>query len=203
MFVIVRHGNTFESGTPPRRIGARTDIPLTAKGLEQAHALGAHFAERNIRFDRILVSPLTRTQQTAQAIMEAQSRPPEPEAAEFLREIDYGPDENALEDEVIARIGMPALAAWEARAEAPVGWIVYAEERIAAWQSLFASEETRDQTLLLVASNGSARFALMADPGLAEAAENLTSLKLPTGGFGVIARNDTDALILSEWGARP
>lgn len=203
MFVIVRHGNTFESGTPPRRIGARTDIPLTAKGMEQARALGTHFVEREIRFDRILLSPLTRTRQTAQAIMEAQSTPPEPEAAEFLREIDYGPDENAPEDEVVARIGKPALAAWEARAEAPEGWIVNAEKRIATWRALFASEEARDQTILLVASNGSARFALMADPGLAEAAENLTSLKLPTGGFGVIARSDTDALMLSEWGARP
>lgn len=203
MFVIVRHGNTFESGNPPRRIGARTDMPLTRKGLEQARALGAHFAAREIGFDRILVSPLARTRQTAQAIMEAQSTPPEPEAAEFLREIDYGPDENALEDEVVARIGRSALAAWEVRAEAPDGWIVNAEKRIAAWRALLESEETRDRKILLVASNGSARFALMADPGLAKAAENLSSLKLPTGGFGVIARDDNDALILSEWGARP
>ena len=31
--VIVRHGNTFEAGEPPRRIGARTDLPLTATGV--------------------------------------------------------------------------------------------------------------------------------------------------------------------------
>ncbi|MGA3882329.1 histidine phosphatase family protein, partial [Bacillus pumilus] len=44
MFVIVRHGNTFAAGEPPRRIGARTDLPLTAQGQAQAEALGAHFA---------------------------------------------------------------------------------------------------------------------------------------------------------------
>lgn len=203
MFVIVRHGNTFESGTAPRRIGARTDLPLTAKGMEQARALGTHFAERAIHFDRILVSPLTRTLQTAQTILEAQTSAPRPEPAEFLREIDYGPDENALEDDVLARIGRPALAAWESRAEEPEGWIVNADKRIAAWQSLFANEKSRDSTTLLVASNGSARFALKADPVLTQAAKALDSLKLPTGGFGVISRGDKGELLLRQWGVRP
>ena len=40
MFIVVRHGNTFEADEQPRRIGARTDLPLTAKGVEQARALG-------------------------------------------------------------------------------------------------------------------------------------------------------------------
>lgn len=203
MFIIVRHGNTFESGSPPRRIGARTDLPLTARGMEQARALGAHFAARGIRFDRALMSPLTRTRQTAEAILEMQECSPKPEPAEFLREIDYGPDENALEDDVIARIGKPALAAWETRAEAPEGWIVNADERIAAWKALLANGEGPEQTTLLVASNGSARFALMADPALALAAQGLDSLKLPTGGFGVIKRDMDGTLALANWGARP
>ncbi len=58
--VIVRHGNTFEAGEPPRRIGAGTDLPLTESGIDQARALGWHFAKNRIAFDRVLSSPLIR-----------------------------------------------------------------------------------------------------------------------------------------------
>ena len=51
--VIVRHGNTFEAGEPPRRIGARTDLPLTATGVAQAEALARHFAANGVSFDRV------------------------------------------------------------------------------------------------------------------------------------------------------
>jgi len=60
MFVIVRHGNTFAPGETPRRIGARTDLPLTPGGEAQAQALGAHFARLGWHFKRVLVSPLER-----------------------------------------------------------------------------------------------------------------------------------------------
>lgn len=203
MFVIVRHGNTFESGEKPRRIGARTDLPLTAKGSEQARALGAFFAAKGWRFDCALVSPLARTRQTAQAILDAQIAPPESQEAEFLREIDYGPDENLPEADVVARIGNDALNAWERRAEPPEGWEIDAPGRIAAWKALFGEAQAPNEITLLVTSNGAARFALMADAGLRAAAADLQNLKLPTGGFGVVSRTPGGALELLEWGARP
>jgi probable phosphoglycerate mutase len=115
MFVIVRHGNTFESGEPPRRIGARTDLPLTAKGRAQGAALGAHFAARGWAFARVLVSPLRRTRETAQAIADHLPGTPAAQPCDWLREIDHGPDENATEDAVLARIGAQALADWDER----------------------------------------------------------------------------------------
>lgn len=203
MFVLVRHGNTFEADTTPRRIGARTDLPLTERGIEQANALGTYFAERGFAFDRALMSPLMRTRQTAELILARQESPPDPEPAEFLREVDYGPDEDRPEEEVRARIGKAAIDAWEKSAIVPDGWIVEPEQRIAAWQALFEGEEARRQTTLLVTSNGAARYALVANPALASAAAELASLKLPTGGFGIIVCEAAGELRLEAWGERP
>jgi len=203
MLVIVRHGNTFTAGEPPRRIGAHTDLPLTDKGMDQAQRLGAHFAALGWRFSRALVSPLLRTRQTAQAILEYQGDPPAPEPADFLREIDHGPDENMTEDAVITRIGQNALAAWDKQALPPQGWIVDADHRIAAWQAILHNLAAGAAPVLLVTSNGAARFALMADADLQAAAAALPALKLPTGSYGAIKRSGIGALELAEWGKRP
>jgi probable phosphoglycerate mutase len=199
MFVIVRHGNTFESGELPRRIGARTDLPLTAAGLAQAEALGTHFAAQGMAFAQVLVSPLARTRQTATAILRHLPGAPKAEPAQWLREIDHGPDEDATEQAVQARIGAKALAAWDEQAVPPPGWQVDAEARIAAWRALFASAR---KPVMLVTSNGAARFALVA-AGLASG----SGMKLPTGSYGVIHRGEagtgTVTLTLAEWGRRP
>jgi probable phosphoglycerate mutase len=194
-FVIVRHGNTFAAGEPPRRIGARTDLPLTAAGMAQAETLGAHFAKLGWRFARVLVSPLARTRETARAILEHLPGSPEPEPRDWLREIDHGPDEDRPEDAVLARIGAAALAAWDARAEPPPGWTVDAEMRLAAWRDLFAADPG---PTLLVTSNGAARFAPMA-----AGASVLPTLKLPTGSYGVVGRDADGALDVPVWGQRP
>lgn len=203
MLVIVRHGNTFAAGEPPRRIGARTDLPLTDKGHEQAHALGALFASRGWHFRRALVSSLLRTRQTAEAILAAQPAGIKTETAEFLREIDHGPDENRTEDEVVARIGQPALTAWDGHAVPPAGWVVDAQSRMADWRALLETPAADDEPILLVTSNGAARFALMALPALQTAANGLSSLKLPTGGYGVICRTSTGEWNVPAWGERP
>lgn len=198
MFVIVRHGNTFAAGETPRRIGARTDLPLTDAGIEQARALGRHFADLGWRFGRVLVSPLARTRQTAQAILDYQEGAPAPEPCDWLREIDHGPDENQPDEAIVARIGAAALADWDARAVPPPGWSVDAAMRLSAWRALL--DGAADSPVLLVTSNGAARFALLAEP---ELMSGLSNLKLPTGGYGVIRRGGDGALEAPVWGKRP
>lgn len=202
MFVIVRHGNTFAADETPRRIGARTDLPLTEAGRVQARALGTHFAENGWRFGRALVSPLSRTRETAQLILEQQAAAPAPEVCDWLSEIDHGPDEDQSEEAVLARIGQDELAAWDERADAPPGWIVDADARKAAWRELFAAPPQAEPTLI-VTSNGAARFALLSDPALAAALPEHASLKLPTGAYGVIHRGRDGTLEVSVWGQRP
>lgn len=199
MFVIVRHGNTFEAGEPARRIGARSDLPLTASGLAQAEALGRHFARQGWHFAQALVSPLRRTQATAAAILAHQpaiaSRP-----CAWLREIDHGPDEDRPEAEVVARIGAQALAAWDSQGTSPPGWIVDAPGRLRAWRAFLA---TASQPTLLVTSNGAARFALLALGLAPDRALKLATLKLATGAYGLIVREADGALRLAAWDVRP
>lgn len=202
MFVIVRHGNTFAADETPRRIGARTDLPLTETGRDQARALGAHFAEKGWRFAQVLVSPLRRTRETAELILERQTAPPAPEVCDWLGEIDHGPDEDRPEAAVLARIGQDALSAWDERAEPPPGWTVNGAARKAAWRELFGAPRLSEPTLI-VTSNGAARFALLADPALMTEMPKLPSLKLQTGAYGVIRRGQDRTLQISAWGQRP
>jgi broad specificity phosphatase PhoE len=188
--VIVRHGNTFEAGEAPRRVGSRTDLPLTAAGLEQARALGRHFA--GTTFSACHAGALLRTRQTAEALLAELQAPLPVTTADLLTEIDHGPDENRTEPEVDARIGAAALAAWEHDATPPPGWIVDAPARIAGWRRL-ATEASGD--ILCVTSNGAARFALIAF--------GLAPLKLRTGAYGIIETGGSAGFRLVEWDRRP
>lgn len=203
MFVIVRHGNTFAAGETPRRIGARTNLPLTEAGVAQARALGLHFSALGWQFEKAFASPLLRTRQTAEAILGAQPQPAELEIADFLREVDHGPDEDKTEDAVIARVGPDAIAAWDAHAVPPPGWSVNADQRIAAWKHLFSARPACEGPTLLLTSNGAARFALLADPALQPRLASLPTLKLPTGSYGVIRRSTDGTLDIAVWGQRP
>lgn len=197
--VIVRHGNTFESGEPPRRIGARTDLPLTAAGVAQAEALARHFAANGVSFDRVLSGELKRTRRTAEAIADGLPI----ETAPFLTEIDHGPDEGQPESAVIDRIGNDAITLWETQWVAPEGWEVGAQWRLLAWREFVerVAEELPDGTILLVTSNGAARFALAAlglKPG-----ENRAGVKFRTGSYGLLDVGSGADFRLVGWDIRP
>lgn len=201
--VIVRHGNTFEAGETPRRIGARTDLPLTATGLAQAEALAQHFARSGFRFGRALSSDLKRTRATAEAILAAQFEPPRLELADFLAEIDHGPDENLPDADVTSRIGNDGITQWEELMLPPPGWNVRADWRLAEWRA-FAEEATRQSpqdSVLLVTSNGAARFALAA-LGLG-ASGSWGWTKLRTGSYGLIELDGASRARLAGWNFRP
>jgi broad specificity phosphatase PhoE len=180
--VIVRHGDTFAAGEPPRRIGRRTDLSLTAAGRAQAAALAADFARRGWRFDRVLAGPLRRTRETAALLAEAH------DVADWLAEIDHGPDEDRPEDEVRARLGAAALAAWDGDATLPADWRADTAALRSGWRALAALPGTS----LAVTSSGVARFALLALGATG------FPLKLRTGAFGVVEDGQPVA-----WDQRP
>ena len=203
LLYIVRHGNTFEAGEAPRRVGAPTDLPLTASGLAQAEALGAHFARAGVRFARVMSSGLKRTRATAEAILRRQAHPLVLETADFLAEVDHGPDENQTEDVVLARIGRAALDLWDAEAVPPPGWDVRADWRRERWIA-FADEAVsahRGDAILLVTSNGAGRFALSAfglKPG-----GKAQGVKFRTGSYGLVEAGGGGKFRLLEWDKRP
>ncbi|MBI1362225.1 MAG: histidine phosphatase family protein [Alphaproteobacteria bacterium] len=193
---IVRHGNTFDRGDVVTRVGGRTDLDLSVSGRAQAEALAAHFAANGTHFATARSSPLKRTRQTAGAILDAQPDAPELATDLFLREIDYGPDENQPEDKVIARIGRAALEAWEQNSVPPPGWRVDPDAIVGNWQELFARLRATAGAHLIVTSNGVARFALEA------AGAHRSDAKLSTGAYGVIDV-DGDNETVRSWNIRP
>jgi len=100
--------------------------------------------------------------------------------ADWLAEIDHRPDENQPEATVIARIGEEAIVAWDRAGVTPDGWAVDSEARLAGWRALLAGARPVEK-ILLVTSNGAARFALAADTAVARAAAALPHRKLRMG----------------------
>jgi probable phosphoglycerate mutase len=190
---IVRHGNTFDKGDVVTRVGGRTDLPLSISGRTQAQALAQHFADTHFATARS--GPLKRTRETANAILSAQASPPELATDLFLREIDYGPDENRPEEEVVARIGKAALEAWERDSIPPPGWRVDPAAIIGNWQQLFAELADESGAHLIVTSNGIARFALAA------ANAHRPDAKLATAAYGIIELTPDPRVV--EWNVRP
>lgn len=199
---IVRHGNTFNKGDVVTRVGARTDLPLSTSGQVQAQELAAHFLDRVPQgFGAAFCSILQRTRQTAESILSAYANAPEICVLDFLREVDYGPDENQPEVRVIARMGAAALEAWDRDAVPPPGWDISPDDVIADWANLLdaLSGPQDSQPVLIVTSNGIARFVLDA---VTKIECPLDSIKLKTGAYGLIRTKRRGATLLA-WNERP
>ena len=195
---VVRHGNTFDAGDVVTPVGGRTDLPLSSSGRKQAEALAAHFAET--RFTAARASPLERTRATARAILGARTDAPALLIRSFLREIDYGPDENQPEAAVVARLGDAALQAWDGDGTPPPGWLVDPAAIRAGWAALLADAAALPETanILVVTSNGTARFL----PDVVDAAPDGLDRKLKTGAWGEIDVSSARAEIRA-WNKRP
>jgi len=196
--IVCRHGNTFDKGDVVTRVGGRTDLPLSTSGEAQAAALAEHFA--GTRFTAAYCSSLQRTHATAEAILGACPDAPALEVLPFLTEIDYGPDENVPEDEVVARIGEEALRAWEEDSVPPDGWIVDKAAIHAGWRALLvdAAELAGDEILLVVTSNGIARFL----PDVVDEMPEGLQPKLKTGAWGEVLC-DARGSRITDWNRRP
>ena len=158
--IIARHGNTFAPGDLVRRVGL-TDLPLVESGLIQGSRLGTYLKQNNLIPDIIFTSQLKRTIQTAEQAQIAMKTHLPHKKLSIFNEIDYGPDENQPENEVVARIGKEALHAWESQAKVPAGWNIDPYAIINHWKE-FAQALRQDyakKTCLVVTSNGIARFA--------------------------------------------
>ncbi|MCB1531668.1 MAG: histidine phosphatase family protein [Alphaproteobacteria bacterium] len=201
--IIARHGNTFGPDDTPTRVGARTDLPLVESGQEQARKIGQYLSKNRLIPDVVYTSHLSRTIETARiAIKESGvSNPTYP--LDIFNEVDYGPDENKPEDEVIARIGAQAIKDWDENAVVPDGWIVHPEAIIESWHKFADQIRAHDdnETILVVTSNGIARFAPHITGDFESFAANHT-IKLSTGALAIFEYKD-GAWVVREWGIKP
>lgn len=200
--IIARHGNTFGPGETPRRVGLHTDLPLVESGQIQAQALGAYLKQHNVKPDRVFASDLCRTVQTAEIAMAEAGYDCSVTSNAIFNEIDYGPDENKPEADVIDRIGAQALKDWDEKAVVPQGWNFDPQQAITNWQNFAkAMIEQGPGTVLVVTSNGIARFA----PHLTNDFDGFAAnhrIKLSTGSLAIL-EYDGQGWRIKDWNIKP
>jgi len=188
--LIARHGNTFGSGDTVTRLG-KTDLPLVESGLEQGRMLGRYLKREGLIPDIAFTSHLQRTAQTMEQIKLETRETFSCNALTIFNEIDYGPDENQPEKQVVRRVGEDAIKAWDLYAIVPQGWKVDTASIIANWKQ-FADKLVKEhagKTILVVTSNGIARFA----PHLTGDFEGFRkehTIKIATGALCVFEHED-------------
>ena len=120
-------------------------MPLVEE--ERARSAGRYLREKGIVIDKVISAPLKRTLETANYILEEMNVDLPIIQDLRLKEIDYGPDENMVEDHVIKRLGslylekegmdrkdltedrivergLSVIAQWNEKAVVPLGWNV-------------------------------------------------------------------------------
>lgn len=203
--IIARHGNTFGPDDTPTRVGRKTDIPLVAKGRLQGRALGLALKDAGMVPDIVFTSELARTIDTAKEALAALGKPALlPRQTALFNEIDYGPDENMTEADVIDRIGADAIAAWDKDGIPAPGWNVWPDQIRDGWVDFGGSLLRRfeGQTALVVTSNGVARFApvLTGDEAAFRAANDI---KIATGAYCVLEHTGGAHWQIRAWNVRP
>lgn len=200
--IIVRHGNTFEKGETPRRVGARTDLPLVESGRSQARAIGHWLKTNGLYPEAVYSSQLQRTKETAEiALKEAGYKEPVYPLAIF-NEIDYGPDENLPENAVIARVGEQALKDWDEKAKVPQGWAFDPTQCIEDWKNFAGHIIDDHQTcVMVVTSNGIARFAPYITGDFDSFAQN-HGIKISTGAVCVL-QYENGRWTVKDWNVKP
>lgn len=207
LLLLARHGNTFEAGDKVVWVGARTDLPLTAKGREQAAALGEALRPLKSAITRIVSGPLIRTRDHATIAAQALGSNQRVEVDERLREIDYGLWEAKSTEEIHALGGADELTAWDKSGIWPTspGWSP-PQEIIAAnvaqlAQNLTMSLDSNDAALL-VTSNGILKLFLKLVPGAFEDLAAKGLLKVSTGNCCALAC-DAGTWRVVFWNRRP
>lgn len=200
--IIARHGNTFNKGETPTRVGARTDLPLVDSGRVQARALGNWMKQNGIYPEAVYSSQLSRTKETAELALKEAGYIEHVYPLAIFNEVDYGPDENKPEDAVIARVGEQAMKDWDEKAIVPQGWDFDPQACIENWKN-FAQHILDDEQgcVLVVTSNGIARFAPHITGDFEGFSENFT-IKISTGAVGVL-QFENGHWVVKDWNLKP
>ncbi len=201
--IIARHGNTFKPGEMPTRVGAKTDLPLVEN--RKGKSIGKYLKENHLMPDIIFSGPLKRQIQTAELAIDEMGIDLKIQINNDFTEIDYGPDENKTEDDVIKRIGQEAINHWNEKAVVPKGWKVNPDQIIKSWMNFsnFIETEYKNKTILIVSSNGIIRFAPYIT-GDFDAFIKQHPIKVSTGGLCIFEKFKNDQYWkCREWNVKP
>ena len=159
LVILCRHGNTFNKGDKVVMVGAREDLPLTTRGIEQATELGKALATAGISVSRIVSGPLKRTKVFADILKVETQTSAVVENDKRLCEFDYGAWSGLSNEEIIALSGKESLEAWQERSVRPSGilFIPSQEEAREEAQALLRELESSVGACVVVTSNGRLR----------------------------------------------
>jgi broad specificity phosphatase PhoE len=146
-FLFLRHGET--DWNRQARIQGHTDIALNANGMAQARKAASLLA--NVRFDRVISSPLSRALDTARIVNEALQVPLHTDAD--LRERGFGSFEGHVVGDIKRRHGIPMTQSLNtilpADAEPWEATLARTRRAVATWTARHP-----DETLLFVSHGG-------------------------------------------------
>jgi probable phosphoglycerate mutase len=199
--LLVRHGNNFEDGAPVLRVGARSDLALTAKGLEQAAGFAAAVRAAGLSAGPFLAGPLARTR-----VFLSHGFAIAPRLDDRLREIDYGDWEGLTDAAIAARYGAEILEAWNRRCVWPQGQGWSPDEATLARGATELARELAagDARIVpvLCSSQGILRYFAALDREWFEAARAEGKLSVGTGSICGI-RTDGTATRVDFWNRKP
>lgn len=200
--ILARHGNTFDAGETPVWVGAREDLPLTARGKDQSRAVGAALRSSAVLPARIIAGPLKRTREGAALAAKACGFSGEVEIDTRLREIDYGTWGGRSDADIAAEWGADAIDAWRERSIVPdgAGWSPDPETlQSHARHVLDAIGHDPRGDVLVISSNGVLRYFHRMIAGALAPPEDA---KVKTGHMGV-ARLTAGVWQLEFWNLAP
>lgn len=137
---LIRHGET-EWSASGKHTG-RTDVPLDARGREQAKALGKGLAALNMHFDTVWTSPLDRARETARL-----AGFPEAVPMDDLIEWDYGEFEGRKTVDIRRELNDP-------------DWLIWTAD-IRNGETTEAVGERADMAIATLSANGGARNVIV------------------------------------------
>ena len=111
--ILVRHGNTFQSGDKAYWVGAGEDLPLVSTGREQAILLSTAFKKVRFLPQAIYSGPLKRTAEFAEIIINQLQLNTKTIIDHRLNEINYGQWAGLTSQAVCDQFGKTTLENWE------------------------------------------------------------------------------------------
>jgi probable phosphoglycerate mutase len=159
LVILCRHGNTFNKGDKVVMVGAREDLPLTARGIEQATEVGKALAIAGVSPSRIVSGPLRRTKVFAEILQAETKAAASIEIDNRLCEFDYGAWSGLSNEEIVALSGKDALEAWQERSVRPSGvtFVPSQDQAREEARALLRDLESDSGPAVIVTSNGRLR----------------------------------------------
>jgi 2,3-bisphosphoglycerate-dependent phosphoglycerate mutase len=200
--IFLRHGNTFEATDTPVQVGAKTDLPLTLKGHQQAEKVASYLTQNQLIPDHIYTGPLKRHLETADIMASHFNVPVIPCSA--LNELDYGDWEGKTQEKILEQ-WPESYQAWCEQAIWPN--LLTHQQLLKKWLQTLSQNAEPTSTVLAITSNGLLKILLTLIPELALTLfENhgFDEYKVKTGQFCIL-EYDTFAqkLFIKEWNIAP